>query len=77
LIGDDGKAKITDFGVSTIIRDGDLLNNNQGTYHFMAPETLSAEKNQGYSGRAADLWSLGVTFFAFTFLAVPFNGDSV
>ena len=44
----------------------------------MAPEmfttTISAE---GYSGKAADIWSLGVTFYALTFLSVPFNGDSV
>lgn len=44
----------------------------------MPPEACSvSEVKKGYSGKAADIWGLGVTFFCFIFLEVPFNGDSL
>jgi [calcium/calmodulin-dependent protein kinase] kinase len=74
----DGSAKIGDFGVSVIIGQDDLLNNTQGTYHFMPPEACDKDKVKlGFSGKSADVWALGVTFFCFTFLEVPFNGDNI
>lgn len=84
MLGEKGKAKIgknkiklflADFGVSLICSDTDILSDNKGTYHFMAPEMF--QKDIHYSGKAADIWSLGVTFFSFAFLSVPFNGESI
>jgi [calcium/calmodulin-dependent protein kinase] kinase len=43
----------------------------------MAPEMLTKDKNLSYSGKAADVWSLGITFYAFTFLRVPFTAYNV
>lgn len=44
----------------------------------MPPEACDKEKvKDGYSGKSADIWALGVTFYAFAFLNVPFNGDTV
>lgn len=43
----------------------------------MAPELLDSENKITISGKQADIWSLGVTFFAFTFLKVPFYGANV
>jgi [calcium/calmodulin-dependent protein kinase] kinase len=43
----------------------------------MAPEMLASVNPEGYSGKAADIWSFGVTMFAFSFLKIPFSGDSV
>lgn len=43
----------------------------------MAPELLENEKKIKISGQQADIWSLGVTFYAFTFLKVPFYGANV
>lgn len=58
--------------------ENDKLGNTQGTYHFMPPEACDKDKiKDGYSGKAADIWALGITFYAFAFLKVPFNGDSV
>lgn len=74
----EGKAMIADFGVSLIMGALDVLDNTQGTYHFMPPEACSVDQvKKGYSGKAADIWSLGVSFFCFTYLRVPFNGDTL
>lgn len=34
-------------------------------------------EKKGYSGKMTDIWALGVTFYAFSFLKVPFTGDNV
>ncbi|CAD8162670.1 unnamed protein product [Paramecium octaurelia] len=72
-------AKIADFGVSQVVGSkNDVLENTQGTYYFMPPEACNKETaKDGYSGRAADIWALGVTFYAFTYLTVPFTGNSI
>lgn len=44
----------------------------------MAPETCDKLKcKEGYSAKAADIWALGITFYAFAYLRIPFNGDTV
>jgi [calcium/calmodulin-dependent protein kinase] kinase len=44
----------------------------------MPPEALSKEKSkEGYNGKKADIWSLGVSFFCFTFLELPFSGANL
>lgn len=41
----------------------------------MPPEACDKDKvKDGYSGKAADIWALGITFFAFVYLDVPFTG---
>lgn len=62
LIGDDGRIKVSDFGISrniaehTITSTGILL----GTPAFIAPEVAAGEAVTA----AADLWGLGATMFA-------------
>lgn len=44
----------------------------------MPPEACNKDTiKDGYSGKAADIWALGITFYAFAYLTVPFMGDSV
>lgn len=72
----DHNAKIADFGVSALsTEDKDIMKDTKGTYFFMAPEVLDKTKAaKGYSGRLADVWSLGVTLWTFCYLELPFIG---
>jgi eukaryotic-like serine/threonine-protein kinase len=60
LLAHDGRVVLTDFGLATFEgaeKTSDLL---MGSPHYVAPERLSAEAEQG---EAADLWSLGATLY--------------
>ena len=64
-----GKAKYADFGASVILEDlpdGDQFQDTQGTYHFLSPECCDSNINI-YSGKAADVWALGITLYALVF----------
>lgn len=47
-----------------------------GTYHFMPPELIGNDQKY-ISGFKADIWSLGVTFYSFTFLELPFYDQNL
>eukprot|EP01067_Filipodium_phascolosomae_P009286 Filipodium_phascolosomae@DN8243_c0_g1_i1.p1 len=67
LIGDNGRIKIGDFGVSEKMNQGGKVTKTEGTYHFLPPECCSetvSSAYEGHDGRAADLWALGVTVWA-------------
>ena len=67
--------KIIDFGRSAKLESAaQKLSGSEGTYHFMAPETLS-EKTEGGYGKECDIWSLGVSFFCILFGYLPFNDE--
>ncbi|NP_001124097.1 calcium/calmodulin-dependent protein kinase kinase 1b [Danio rerio] len=77
LLGDDGHVKIADFGVSNEFEGNDaLLSNSAGTPAFMAPETLT-DQDQRFSGKALDIWAMGVTLFCFVFGKCPFHDDYI
>ncbi|XP_051966128.1 calcium/calmodulin-dependent protein kinase kinase 1b [Xyrauchen texanus] len=77
LLGDDGHIKIADFGVSNEFEGNDaLLSNSAGTPAFTAPETLS-DQEQGFSGKALDVWAMGVTLFCFVFGKCPFHDEYI
>lgn len=52
-----------------------MVEDTCGTYLFMAPECCDS-KVKSYSGRAADIWALGISLFAFTYNKLPFWGDN-
>uniref|UniRef100_A0A8C5WCE2 calcium/calmodulin-dependent protein kinase n=1 Tax=Leptobrachium leishanense TaxID=445787 RepID=A0A8C5WCE2_9ANUR len=77
LLGDDGHIKIADFGVSNQFEGNDaLLSSTAGTPAFMAPETL-ADSGQGFSGKALDVWAMGITLHCFVFGKCPFMDDYI
>ncbi|XP_041851003.1 calcium/calmodulin-dependent protein kinase kinase 1b [Melanotaenia boesemani] len=77
LLGDDGHVKIADFGVSNEFEGvDDLLSSTVGTPAFMAPETIS-ENQQSFSGKAVDVWAMGVTLYCFVFGECPFYDDYI
>ncbi|XP_054901255.1 calcium/calmodulin-dependent protein kinase kinase 1b isoform X2 [Poeciliopsis prolifica] len=77
LLGDDGHVKIADFGVSNEFEGHDaLLSSTAGTPAFMAPEMMS-ELEQSFSGKALDVWAMGVTLYCFVFGKCPFYDEYI
>uniref|UniRef100_A0A8C5P5Z2 calcium/calmodulin-dependent protein kinase n=1 Tax=Leptobrachium leishanense TaxID=445787 RepID=A0A8C5P5Z2_9ANUR len=77
LVGDDGHIKIADFGVSNQFEGQDaFLSNTVGTPAFMAPETLS-ETHKIFSGKALDVWAMGVTLYSFVYGQCPFMDERI
>ncbi|KAM8898842.1 calcium/calmodulin-dependent protein kinase kinase 1 isoform 2-T2 [Spinachia spinachia] len=77
LLGDDGHVKIADFGVSNQFEGNDaMLSSTAGTPAFMAPETLS-DARRSFSGKALDVWAMGVTLYCFVFGKCPFIDEYI
>ena len=57
---------IGDFGVSEYYNPKEKLMNNKGTFHFMSPEQFQ-EDSDGFDGKIADIWSLGVCLYCMAF----------
>ncbi|XP_057215777.1 calcium/calmodulin-dependent protein kinase kinase 2 isoform X1 [Triplophysa rosa] len=77
LVGEDGHIKIADFGVSNQFEGADaLLTSTVGTPAFLAPETLS-ETRKNFSGKALDVWAMGVTLHCFIFGVCPFMDERI
>merc|ERR1719410_2392034 len=79
LRADNGEVKIADLGVSNEFDGADaLLTNTAGTPAFTAPECLSIKQGDSpYSGKAADIWSLGVTLYCLVFGSLPFHDENI
>ena len=74
LIDLDNNVKICDFGVSKIIKKGDIMLDQCGTPAYIAPEIL---KDKGYEGFGVDIWSAGVVLYAMLSGTVPFKGEDL
>src|ERR671929_1265851 len=62
LVGPDGMARLTDFGIATSLGDSSLTTQGAliGSPSYMSPERLHGEE----PSPAMDLWSLGATLYA-------------
>ncbi|ORX97646.1 kinase-like protein [Basidiobolus meristosporus CBS 931.73] len=77
LIAADDTLKIVDFGVSEMfVKGDDRMKKSAGSPAFMAPELCSGSSN-GISGRATDIWSMGVTLYCLAFGTLPFSANSI
>jgi len=77
LLSESGRVQIADLGVCNEFDGSDaFLSSTAGTPAFTAPEALS-EQRSGFSGKAADIWSMGITLFAFVYGHVPFFDDNI
>ncbi|CAM1301392.1 CAMKK2 (predicted) [Pycnogonum litorale] len=77
LVGDDDHIKIADFGVCNTFEGKDaFLSSTAGTPAFIAPEALRDTQDK-YSGKAADIWAIGITLYAFVFGQVPFHDENI
>jgi len=74
-----GEVKIADLGVSNEFAGADaFLTNTAGTPAFTPPESLAHKPgDEPFSGRAADIWSLGVTLYCLVVGRVPFFDENI
>lgn len=77
LLSDDEVLKIVDFGVSEMFDKPDnmTISKSAGSPAFMPPELCG--KHQEVSGKAADIWSMGVTLYCLKYGKIPFNRPGV
>jgi len=78
LLTEDDVLKIVDFGVSEMFeKQSEMLTaNSAGSPAFLPPE-LCVAKHGGISGKAADIWSMGVTLYCLRFGCIPFERAGV
>ena len=74
LLDGKGNVKIADFGVSKLVKPGDVMREQSGTPAYIAPEIL---KEEGYMGFKADIWSAGVVLYAMLCGTVPFKASNM
>ncbi len=74
LIGPDGSAKVTDFGIARSLDDEGLTAAGRvlGTTDYVSPEQAVGQEVSGQT----DIYSLGVVLFEMLVGDVPFHGDS-
>ena len=74
LLNDEkNKVKLIDFGFSTCIPNDRKVKLFCGTPSYMAPEIVS---KQEYSGPPAEVWAMGVLYFALLCGKFPFKGQN-
>mmetsp|Transcript_9423 Transcript_9423/g.28450 ORF Transcript_9423/g.28450 Transcript_9423/m.28450 type:complete len:462 (-) Transcript_9423:182-1567(-) len=81
LVDENGILKVTDFGVSAVIKttaegDSHLLHTACGTPYYCAPEILTSH-GEGYDGIKIDSWSAGVILYRMLVGELPFQGSNM
>ncbi|KAG9235521.1 BcCMK3, calcium/calmodulin-dependent protein kinase [Amylocarpus encephaloides] len=78
LLTEDDVLKIVDFGVSEMFeKDTEMLTaKSAGSPAFLPPE-LCVIKHGDISGKAADIWSMGVSLYCLRFGKIPFEKAGV
>lgn len=74
LVLDDGRIKVTDFGIATAINAQELTQTNSvmGSVHYLPPEMASGSG----STIKSDIYSMGILMFELLTGKVPFKGDN-
>jgi [calcium/calmodulin-dependent protein kinase] kinase len=78
LLTEDDVLKVVDFGVSEMFeKQSDMMTaKSAGSPAFMPPE-LCVAKHGDISGKAADIWSMGVSLYCLRFGRIPFERPGV
>ncbi|KAI0486807.1 kinase-like domain-containing protein [Xylaria cf. heliscus] len=78
LLTEDDVLKIVDFGVSEMFeKSNDMMTNKSaGSPAFLPPELCQA-KHGDVSGKAADIWSMGITLYCLKYGELPFSSNSI
>lgn len=77
LLDENNVCKLADFGCSDFFKTpgDDTFDDSVGTYQFFSPLMCSPDV-PAFSGKAADVWALGVTLYAMVFSKLPFDAES-
>jgi tRNA A-37 threonylcarbamoyl transferase component Bud32 len=76
LMAEDGRPKLTDFGVARLVSGTAKLTGTgmqMGTPYYMSPEAWEGRE----LNEQTDIWSLGVVLFEMLVGKVPFSGDTL
>lgn len=78
LLTSDDVLKVVDFGVSEMFeKESDMMTaKSAGSPAFLPPE-LCVVKHGDVSGRAADIWSMGVSLYCLRYGHIPFENAGV
>ena len=78
LIDKDDVLKVVDFGVSEMFeKDTEMVTaKSAGSPAFLPPE-LCVARHGDISGKAADIWSMGVTLYCLKYGTIPFERSSI
>lgn len=74
LLDNELNIKITDFGLSNEISDGDFLTTSCGSPNYAAPEVI---RGGVYAGPEIDVWSSGVILYVMLCGRLPFEDDDL
>ena len=66
--------KITDFGLSNIMTDGNFLKTSCGSPNYAAPEIIGGKL---YAGPEVDVWSCGVILYVLLCHRLPFDDENL
>lgn len=74
LITDDGRIKVTDFGIARAITSSTITNTGNviGSVHYFSPE----QARGGFVDEKSDIYSLGVTMYEMKTGRVPYSGNT-
>lgn len=75
LLDSNNKAKICDFGVSTVVGESGLTAGFCGSLAYMAPEVLNCPVGSEYVAKCSDCWSLGVLSYVMVTGRLPWSRD--
>lgn len=77
LLSEDDVLKVVDFGVSQMFEKSSDMRTakSAGSPAFLPPELCG--KHAEVSGKAADIWSMGVSLFCLRYGRIPFNRDGM
>jgi [calcium/calmodulin-dependent protein kinase] kinase len=76
MLTDKWQAKIADFGQASFFQGADKQNKSIGTFQFFPPECCSSG-NPEFSGKAADVWALGLILYALIYKRLPYTAESI